>query len=235
MKLVDSPQPAPRESGVGESMKSKDMALMNEGYRATLDKAVAAYLERQAPEWAPSGDNWPQYTNVGGGYPWPRAKDDPYWRSMRCVVCKFNVYECHLEERVAAAGCGWKMLEEARNKEWFAKAAATRKAVKDARALRQNRSKEEHLNVLLGGEVLDLTEIKLDRAWILSSLGNPSLIHSEGGDGSDSHCGWLENYYSLPDGRVLCIGNGPDEGWTSAHVLSKARAARIIPKYNVGA
>ncbi len=63
-------------------------------------------------------------------------------------------------------------------------------------------------------------DITYGTAWeneIVAAL-NATPLRVNGGEGGGSHLGWRQAYYTLPDGRTLRIGNGPDEGWTTASI-----------------
>lgn len=85
--------------------------------------------------------------------------------------------------------------------------------------LRAERVKRE-VGELLSTNRLDLTYAVAKVGEIFAALGaNPDPVLVEGGEGSDSHCGWRQAHYMLPGGRTLRIGNGPDEGWMTADLL----------------
>jgi hypothetical protein len=88
----------------------------------------------------------------------------------------------------------------------------------DICTLRAERVKCE-VGGLLNTNHLDLTYAAARAKEIVAALGaNPDPVLVEGGEGGDSHCGWRQSQYMLPDGRTLTIGNGPDEGWTTADI-----------------
>lgn len=85
-------------------------------------------------------------------------------------------------------------------------------------ARRAERVKAE-MRDLLSTNYLDLTCATVNPKEIIAALGvNPNPVRVEGGEGSGSYCGWRQSEYMLPDGRTLSIGNGPDEGWTTAWI-----------------
>jgi hypothetical protein len=94
----------------------------------------------------------------------------------------------------------------------------TTQYLENVRAKRSQRIKAD-VEKLLKESHLDLTRAAVNPDEIVVALGaNPNPIHMEGGEGSDSYCGWCKSHFALPDGRTLIIGNGPDEGWSTANI-----------------